>query len=113
MAEFSSINEVMASYPSRFYPGKAKGVDGAIQFVFTGEGGGEYHLLIRDQELDVVSGEHPKPAVTVTVRAEDWLKVNNGDVGPMALLMQGKLKVKGSLGMAAKFQMMFKPGSES
>ncbi len=112
MADFSSIDEVMASYPGRFYPEKAKGVDGAIQFVFTGEGGGEYHLLIRDQELDVVSGEHPKPAVTVTVRAEDWLKVNNGDVGPMALLMQGKLKVKGSLGMAAKFQTMFQPGSE-
>ena len=102
----------MASYPSRFYPEKAAGVDGVIQFVFLGEGGGEYHLLIRDRKLDVVRGEHPDPTVTVTVPAHDWLDVNNGEVGPMTLLMQGKLKVKGSLGMAAKFQTMFKPGSE-
>lgn len=102
----------MASYPNRFYPEKAAGVDGVIQFVFSGEGGGEYHLLIRDKRLDVVRGEHPDPTVTVTVPARDWLDVNNGEVGPMALLMQGKLKVKGSLGMAAKFQTMFKPGSE-
>ncbi len=102
----------MASYRDRFYREKAKGVDGVIQFVFTGEGGGEYHLLIRDQKLDVVEGEHPNPTVTVTAPAQEWVAVNNGEVGPMGLLMQGKLKVRGSLAMAGKFQTMFKPGSE-
>ena len=69
-------------------------------------------MLIRDKKLDVVAGEHPDPTVVVKVPAEEWIKVNNGQVGPMGLLMQGKLKVKGSLGMASKFQTMFKPGSE-
>lgn len=102
----------MASYPDRFYPDESEGVDGVIQFDFSGEGGGQYHLLIRDNELDVVEGEHPDPTVVVKVPADEWIRVNNGAVGPMGLLMQGKLKVTGSLGMASKFQTMFNPGSE-
>lgn len=102
----------MASYPDRFYPEKAQGADGVIQFVFTGNTSGAYHLVIRDGTLEVEAGEHVDPTVTVSAPGEAWLAVNNGESSPLQLLMQGKLKVKGSLAMAGKFQSMFKPGSE-
>lgn len=39
MAGFTTIEDVMASYHERFYAEKARGVDGVIQFVFTGDDG--------------------------------------------------------------------------
>jgi putative sterol carrier protein len=112
MQRFHSIHEVMASYPARFYAEKAIGVDGILQFVFTGEEGGSYYLFIRDQEVCVEEGDYPDPTVTVTAPAEAWLRVSNGEINPMGLLMRGQLKVKGSLAMATKFQSLFRPGSE-
>ncbi|MDX1548431.1 MAG: SCP2 sterol-binding domain-containing protein [Rhodothermales bacterium] len=107
MPTYTSIADVMASYPDRFIPSAAAGVDGVVQLDLTGEGGGQYQLIIRDQTLRIEEGPHADPTVTVTVDADDWLKVNNGEANAMALLMQGRLKVKGSLPMATKFQTMF------
>ena len=112
MKHFNTIEDVVASYPGRFYPDRAKGVDGVIQFIFTGQSGGAYFLVIHDQQLDVEEGDHPDPTVTITVPAEAWLQVNNGETSPMGLLMKGQLKVRGSLAMATKFQTLFRPGAE-
>jgi putative sterol carrier protein len=110
MPKFTTIPEVVESYKGRFLPEEAKGVDGVIQLNLTGEGGGGYKMKIQEQTLTITEGEHPEPTVTVTADAEDWLRVNNGETNPMGLLMQGKLKVKGSLPMATKFQTMFRRG---
>jgi len=107
MPTYSSIADVIDSYPDRFLPSEASGVDGVVQLDLTGDGGGVYQLIIRDQQLTVEEGPHEDPTVTVTVPAEAWLRVNNGEVSAMALMMQGKLKVKGSLPMATTFQSMF------
>ncbi|HMB89317.1 MAG TPA: SCP2 sterol-binding domain-containing protein [Rhodothermales bacterium] len=110
MPKFNTIPEVIESYKGRFLPEEAKGVDGVIQLNLTGEGGGSYQMSIQDQTLTITEGQHESPTVTVTVDAGDWLRVNNGETNPMGLLMQGKLKVKGSLPMATKFQTMFRRG---
>lgn len=112
MATYSSIPEVIESYENRFLPEQAVGVDGVVQLNFTGDGGGSYYMVIKEQHLTVKEGEHHEPTVTVTASAEDWLKVNNGEANPMALMMQGKLKVSGSLPMATKFQTMFRRGAQ-
>ncbi|PEN15186.1 sterol-binding protein [Longibacter salinarum] len=104
---FESIPEVIASYPERFKPEEAKGTDAVVQLDITGEGGGTYQLVIQDGNLDILEGEQEVPTLTATVAAEDWLRVNNGEVSPMTLLMQGKLKFSGSLPMALKFRSMF------
>lgn len=111
MATYTSIDEVIASYPERFQPSAAEGVDGIVQLNLTGEGGGHYYMVIQDQTLDIEEGEHPDPTVGVTTSAEDWLKINNGQTNAMALLMQGKLKISGSLPMATKFQSLFRTAS--
>lgn len=104
---FENIPQVIDSYPERFRPEKAEGVDAVIQLNFTGEGGGQYHLKIRDQQLEIEEGEYDDPALTATAPAEDWLALNNGEVNPMSLVMRGKLKFSGSLPMAMKFRNLF------
>ena len=107
MPRFESIDEVIDSYPDRFLPEKAEGTDAVVQLNLTGDEGGTYHLVIHDGTLDVREGEHDDPTLTATTDAQDWLRLNNGAVSPMSLLMQGKLKFNGSLPMALKFRSMF------
>ncbi len=110
MARFTSIAEVMDSYRERFLPDEAAGVDGIVQLNLTGDGGGHYHMVIKEQTLDLLDGQHGSPTVSVTVAAVDWLKVNNGEANAMMLMMQGKLQISGSLPMATKFQALFRRG---
>lgn len=109
---FNTIEEVVTSYEERFLPAKSTGIDGVIQLELSGEGGGTYQLIITDQTLRVEPGAHPSPTVTVATTADDWLRVNNGETNPMGLLMKGRLKIRGSLPVAMKFQSMFVPGTE-
>ncbi len=108
MPPYASIPDVIDSYRERFLPDEAAGVDGVVQLNFTGDGGGAYHLVIREQKLELVEGLHEAPTVAVTVAASDWLRVNNGETNAMALMMQGRLKVNGSLPMATRFQSLFR-----
>lgn len=105
---YTSTSEVIKSYEERFIPEEAAGVDGVVQLNLTGEGGGSYVLVIKDQTLTIEEGKHDEPTVTVTASADDWLKVNNQETNPMALMMAGKLKLSGSLPLATKFQGMFR-----
>ncbi len=107
MQKFETVPEVMASYPERFKPEAAMGTQAAVQLHLTGEGGGDYHLLIDNGTLDVQEGTHPDPTVTATADAQDWIALNNGETDPMQLLMQGKVKFSGSITMAMKFRSMF------
>ena len=107
MPQFETIEEVIASYPDRFKPEKAADTDAVVQLRFAGEGGGDYQLVIQDGELEIQEGLHDDPTLTATVDANDWIRVNNGEVSPMTLLMKQKLKFSGSLPMALKFRSMF------
>lgn len=107
MAAPQSIPELLNRYPDYFNPQAAEGVDGVVQLDLEGEGGGQYVLTIRDQELDIQEGTHEDPTVTIRTTAERWLKVNRGEASPMTLMMTGRLSIDGSLSMATKFQSLF------
>ncbi len=107
MAAPESIPELLEYYPEYFNPQAAEGVDGVVQLDLDGEGGGQYYLTIRDQELDVNEGTHEDPTVTIRTTAERWLKINRGEASPMTMMMMGQLKIDGSLSMATKFQSLF------
>lgn len=108
---FTSISEILASYPDRFRPEEADGIDGVVQLHFTGDGGGDYFMVIRDQTLEIYEGQADEATVAVTVAARDWIRLNNRETNGMTLLMMGKLKVTGSLPMATRFQGLFRPAS--
>lgn len=104
---FTSLPQLIEAYHERFLPHRAEGVDGVVQLDITGDGGGSYYLVIKDQALTIEEGVHEDPTVTITTSIANWLKMNNGDANPMTMLMMGKLKVSGSLPLATKFQTLF------
>ncbi len=108
MATYTSVSELLTSYKSRFIPENASGVDTVIQVNLEGTPDEAFYVVVRDQQCEVEAGVHQEPVLTVSATVDDWLKLNNHEVNPMLLMMQGKLKVEGPLHMAARFQSMFR-----
>lgn len=107
MARYSSIDEVIASYPQRFTPEKAEGVDDVVQMNLSGDGGGQYILHVHDQQVDISEGVAENPTLTLDAPADVWLSVENGQTNPMMAMMTGKVKLRGSVPFATKFMGMF------
>lgn len=103
----SSIAEVFQAIPSRFSPSAAAGVDAIFQFDLSGDSGGKYWVKVVDQQVEVHEGENDNPSITILATAEDYLSMVNGEINPMTAFMQGKVKVKGNMGLAMKLQGIF------
>lgn len=108
MAKFVSVPELIESYKSRFIPENAGDVDTIIQLRLSGDPPADFFMRIKEQKCTITEGVHEDAELTVRASVEDWLNLNNHEVNPMMLMMQGKLKVDGPLHMAAKFRAMFK-----
>ncbi len=108
MSKYTSVDQLIESYKARFIPENAEGVDTVIQVNLAGDPDAKFYMSIKNQICTIADGEHDAPVLTVNASVDDWLMLNNHEVNPMMLMMQGKLKVDGPLHMAAKFQTMFK-----
>ncbi|NNE69277.1 MAG: SCP2 sterol-binding domain-containing protein [Rhodothermales bacterium] len=103
-----TISDLLAAYDRNFVPERAEGIEGTVQLNLTGEDGGNYVLHFADKTYRSEEGEIEDPTVRVTADTKDWMDVSLGNVNPMMLMMKGKLKVKGSVALATKFQSLFK-----
>jgi len=110
MAKATSIEEIFNNIDEGFNPDKAEGVDAIFQFNLTGDNGGQYWIQVKNKEAAVHQGEHDAPTMTVTSTADDYIALANGDLNAMTAFMQGKIKVKGDMGLAMKLQSMFGMG---
>ena len=111
MPRLNSVQEIFASISENFNPDKAEGVDAIFQFVLTGDNGGNYWIKVANKQAEVHEGEHQSPTMVITASASDYLGVANGDLNPMMAFMQGKIKVKGEMGLALKLQAIFGIGA--
>ena len=107
MEKATSIKQVFEAMPEQFNADAASGVDAVFQFDLTGDDGGKYWVKVQDQQLSIEEGEHDNPSITIISSADDYLKLANGDINAMNAFMQGKVKVKGNMGLAMKLQSMF------
>jgi len=107
MPQISSASEAFAQMAGSFDPARAAGVNATIQMELTGDGGGVWAVKIADGTVDVVDGGVDSPTTTLTMSADDFVGLVNGQVNAMAAFMQGKIKLQGDMGLAMKFQSIF------
>lgn len=107
MPRVSSVKEIFDNLGEVFQPSKAEGVDAIFQFDLTGDNGAKYWVKVQNNDFEVSEGQHDAPTMTLTATADDYMAVINGDMAPMPAFMQGKIKVKGDMGLALKLQAMF------
>jgi putative sterol carrier protein len=107
MDKATTIQQVFDAMPERFNKDAAAGVDAVFQFDLTGPDGGKYWVKVSNQEMELNSGEHTSPTITIVANSADYLKLVNGEIAAMQAFMQGKVKVKGNMGLAMKLQSIF------
>jgi putative sterol carrier protein len=107
----SSCQEYFETLDKRFVKDASEGVEAIYQFDLTGDSGGVWHVIIKDSAMAVVEGAHEKPSSTITSKAEDYVKIANGDMNGLRAVMTRKMKVGGNLVMARKMQHMFPTGN--
>lgn len=109
--EENNIQAIMDFFVKSFQPEKAAGLDAVIQFNITGDQGGDYMATIHDKKLSVESGVATNPRLTLGANSQDILNMFNGRINPMQAYMQGKVKVRGDMGLAMRLADVFKPAA--
>jgi putative sterol carrier protein len=107
MAKVTSVQEIFENLDEGFQPDKAEGVDAIFQFDLTGDNGAKYWVKVQDKQAEVNEGEHDAPTMVLTSSADDYIAIVNGELAPMTAFMQGRVRVKGDMGLAMKLQAMF------
>jgi len=103
-----SIQDWLAKLPDHFVPESAAGMDAVIQLRLSGDDGGEWYIVIRDQKIQVSPGVTPNPRLTLNASSQDILKILTGQMDGMRAFMQGKLKVSGDMSLAMKLTNLFR-----
>ena len=93
--------------PSRFNKEAAKGLNAIYQFDLSGDGGGKWQVIIKDQNVEVKEGASPSPNITISMTAQDYLDMLSGKLNGQVAFMSGKLRIAGDMGLALRMQSLF------
>ena len=104
---FTDVKEVFGKMPEVFNPGAAQGLDAVFQFEITGDGEGNWSVIIKDGACRVEEGTHDSPTVTLTMSGETWLGMVNKQVNGMQAFMSGQLKATGDIMLAQRIEQLF------
>ena len=104
---FTATKEVFDKMPEVFNPNAAQGLDVVFQYEITGDGGGNWNVVVKDGACQVAEGNHDSPTVTLTMSAETWLGIVNKQTNGMQAFMSGQLKASGDIMLAQRVEQLF------
>ena len=107
-AGFGSAAEIFDAMPAAFVAEAASGVDVVFQYVISGDGGGDWHSVIKNETCAVETGMHAKPNCTLKMECGDFLDMMNGVLPAMQAYTSGKLKIEGDLMKSQLIEKLFK-----
>ncbi len=103
----TSCKQAFDAMPGRFKPEAAKGLNAVYQFDLSGDGGGKWHVVIKDQKCEVHEGAHPSANITISMTAQDYLDLVSGKLNGQVAFMSGRLRIAGDMGLALRMQSLF------
>jgi len=103
----TSPKQVFAEMPNRFNKEAAKGLNATYQFDLSGEGGGKWHVIVKDEACEVKEGPAATPSITISMTAQDYLDMISGKLNGQMAFMTGKLRIAGDMGLALRMQSLF------
>jgi putative sterol carrier protein len=103
----TDVKEVFSKMPEAFNAAAAQGVDAVFQLEITGEGGGSWHVMVKDATCQINEGTHSAPNVTLQMSAETWLAIVNRELNGMQAFLSGKLKATGDIMLAQRIEQLF------
>jgi putative sterol carrier protein len=103
----ATLAEIFEKMPEQFNAEKAGDMNATVQFDLSGDGGGQWYVVIADGAAAVEQGTVENPTSTLKMEATDYKDMIGGKLNPMAAFMSGKVKVEGDLNTIMKFQSVF------
>jgi putative sterol carrier protein len=103
----TSAKQSFEMMPTRFNKEAAKGLNAIYQFDLSGDGGGKWHVIIKDQAIEVKEGANASPNITISMTAQDYLDMLSGKLNGQVAFMSGKLRIAGDMGLALRMQTLF------
>ena len=89
-------------------PDRVKGINAIYQFDITGDTACTWVVDCTVEGGNVKPEADPNAQCTITVSDTDFINIINGSLNAQMAFMQGKLKVKGNMGLAMKLQSVLK-----
>jgi putative sterol carrier protein len=103
----TSVKDIFDKMPGVFDADAAQGLNAVFQFEITGDGGGNWTIIVKDGACEIAEGSHDEPTVTLTMSAETWLGMINKEVNGMQAFMGGQLKATGDIMLAQRIEQLF------
>lgn len=107
MSVTDDVHEILSKMPEAFVADKAGSMKATIQLDLIGEGGGQWVVKIANGTIAIEEGPADLPNLNLEMAASDYVALSLGEANPMSLFMAGKIKVKGDVMLAMKFQELF------
>lgn len=101
-------DQVFEMMPQLLDADRAGSTNATILFDLTGEGGGKWWIKVAGGKAESGKGDVENPNLTLTADVRDYVKIALGQMDGTSAFMQGKLRIKGDMGLAMKMQTMFK-----
>jgi len=102
-----NVKDIFDKMAEVFDPDAAQGLNAVFQFEITGDGGGNWNIIVKDGTCEVIEGSHDEPTVTLTMSAETWLSMINQEINGMQAFMDGRLKAAGDIMLAQRVEQLF------
>ncbi len=102
----------MAANPTEYFnelPGKVnkdkiKGMNAVYQWDITGDTGGKWQVILKDDNLTIAPGVAAAPNITLTLEVQNFMDLVTGKLNGQMAFLTGKLKVQGDMTLAMKLQ---------
>ena len=107
-----TIKQIISGMEQSFVPENAEGLKAVLQYKMNGEGGGNYHVVIKDKKASVHEGIHAHPTLTFIALAEDYIKMDSGELSGVKAFFSKKLILEGDTKLAGKLPKIFRPREE-
>jgi putative sterol carrier protein len=108
-----SAARLIEGMPAVFNSEAAGDLQGSIQFLITGNGGGEWVLSIFQGKCEVRKGRIPDASLTIESAGEVWVKMARGEIDRPKALIQGLYKVQGDFSLLSRMPQLFRAGRKS
>ena len=83
---------------------KVKGMNAVYQWDITGDDGGKWHVVLKDDDVKVGDGVAENPNITLTLETQNFMDLVNGKLNGQMAFLTGKLKIQGDMTLAMKLQ---------
>ncbi len=107
-----TIQDLMDRLADFFLPERAAGIQAVVQFELSGEQGGKWIVRIGENSCQVAKGSAESADLIFQASAQDVLDIFYDRLEPMSAYMQGRLRLKGNMGLAYKIFGLFELDSD-